>query len=65
MQRKFEFAFEGMRYWDLKRYGNDVQVINSNPIGSISGGLNYKGGYWPIPQSAVDSSPNIKQTSGY
>ena len=20
LQRKFEFAFEGMRYWDLKRY---------------------------------------------
>ena len=65
LQRKFEFAFEGMRYWDLKRYGNDVEVINSNTVQTYSGGLNYKGGYWPIPQSAVDSSPNINQTPGY
>ena len=54
-----------MRYWDLKRYGNDVEVINSNTVQTYSGGLNYKGGYWPIPQSAVDSSPNINQTPGY
>ena len=64
-QRKLEFAFEGMRYWDLKRYGNDVEVINSNTVQEYSGGLNYKGGYWPIPQSAVDASPNIIQTAGY
>ena len=40
-------------------------VINSNTVQEYSGGLNYKGGYWPIPQSAVDASPNINQTAGY
>lgn len=65
LQRKLEFIGEASRYWDLIRYGTDVEVINSNPIAAQQGGNNYKGGYWPIPQAAVDSSPNIDQTPGY
>ena len=43
-----------MRYWDLKRYGNDVEVINSNTVQSYSG-FELQG-YDSYSQSAVDLS---------
>jgi len=60
-QRLLEFAFEGHRFYDLKRYG--LSIIKSNPAVNLP----------PtdfriiarIPTSEVDGNPNLQQNFGY
>jgi hypothetical protein len=64
-ERKWEFAFEGLRYFDIRRWGIAADVINS-----ITSDEKYNFGshkvfvapanyLWPLPQEATDANPNL------
>ncbi|MBP6385181.1 MAG: RagB/SusD family nutrient uptake outer membrane protein [Pseudarcicella sp.] len=70
-ERLLELSFEGIRYYDLKRWGalKALYTTNFNNIYKQSERV-YKdaqNGYWPIPQSELDYNPlmNGKQNEGY
>lgn len=62
-QERIEFAFEGHRFFDLKRLGKDI--VKSAPI--TSGTVQFTDAriLAPIPQGEVDGNPNLKQNFGY
>jgi starch-binding outer membrane protein, SusD/RagB family len=67
-ERRLELAFEGMRWFDLKRTGRAIEVINSitNFGGnSMSYNLTQNRLLWPIPQSELDKSAELTQNPGY
>lgn len=64
-ERKWEFAYEGLRYFDIRRWGIAEEVING-----ISSDEKYDFGsfkiftapahyLWPLPQRAIDVNPNL------
>ncbi len=60
LERKFEFALEGLRFWDLVRTGNAEEVLG--PLGFRAN----KNEFFPIPQSEIDiSQGRITQNPGY
>ncbi|HVE60352.1 MAG TPA: RagB/SusD family nutrient uptake outer membrane protein [Chitinophagaceae bacterium] len=60
-QRMLEFAFEGHRFYDLKRYG--FSIIKSNPAVNLPP-TDFR--LLPrIPTSEVDGNPNLQQNFGY
>lgn len=72
-QRRLELAFEGDRFWDLKRRNAPVQRTNAGDRADGSGAapvfqsLN-AGDYkflLPIPQSEINFNGNITQNPGY
>ena len=61
LERFKEFAFEGHRWFDLKRYGKDV--IKTTPVVNLTFD-DFK--ILPqIPQREVDGNPNLNQNRGY
>lgn len=64
LQRKLEFAFEGHRFWDLKRTGSDI--IKAGVVPSAADLLftdtRLLAG---IPQGEIDGNPNMQQNAGY
>lgn len=69
-ERKLEFAYEGIRYWDLRRQGMDVltAAINKTNLGGIyDSGVNVAAnGFWPIPQQEIAlSGYTLEQNQGY
>ncbi|GLR18076.1 RagB/SusD family nutrient uptake outer membrane protein [Portibacter lacus] len=59
-ERKYEFAIEGLRFWDLVRTDRAEAILG--PLGFIKG----KNELFPIPQSEVDiSQGRITQNPGY
>lgn len=67
-ERRLELAFEGHRWFDLKRNGRAVEVINSlTEFGGVnqSYSINENKLLWPIPQSELDKSSNLVQNPGY
>lgn len=54
-ERRVEFAFEGHRFFDLRRTGRAQEVL----------GLSQAQLLWPIPQSELDRNPNLTQNPGY
>jgi hypothetical protein len=69
-ERRVEFAMEGIRYFDLRRWGIASQVLNGfvqNPL-FPDVKAKYKPNYdfWPIPQYEIDfNAPEMKQNAGY
>ena len=60
-QRRIELAFEGHRFWDLKRLGRDIiKVPHYNDIAFSDIRI-----LAPIPQREVDGNPKMKQNAGY
>ena len=60
-QRMLEFAFEGYRFYDLKRYG--LNIIKSNPVVNLPA-TDFR--LLPrIPQTEVDGNENMVQNFGY
>ena len=67
-ERRLELAFEGHRWFDLKRTGRAIEVINS-----LEDGTGNNLGYqltetklvWPIPQSERDKNTKLTQNPGY
>jgi hypothetical protein len=56
-ERRLEFAFEGHRWFDLKRTGKAMEYI---PFVRSEEKLT-----WPIPQREMDLNPNLVQNPGY
>lgn len=56
-ERRVEFAFEGHRYFDLKRWGDYSKLSEYNYVGEA------KSHVWPIPQSELDNNKAIVQAS--
>jgi hypothetical protein len=61
LERFKEFAFEGHRFFDLKRYGRSIV---KSYVGVNLSFEDFKI-LPPIPQREVDGNPNIKQNRGY
>ena len=60
-QRMLEFAFEGHRFYDLKRYGQ--AIVKTNPVTNLPA-TDFK--LLPrIPTTEVDGNPNMVQNFGY
>ncbi len=66
-ERRIEFVMEGTRYYDLIRWRIAEDVIVNGVEGLQNRVFNPSKNYlWPIPQSAVDSNPDlIEQNPGY
>lgn len=64
-ERSWEFAFEGLRYFDIRRWGIAAEVINGitsdekYDFGSHKVFVTGKNELWPIPQDAIDANPNL------
>jgi hypothetical protein len=64
-ERRVELALEGLRFMDLKRWGEVEDGFNraaADPVGSYN--PQYLGGrseVFPIPQSEIDVNPNLVQ----
>lgn len=67
-ERRLELAFEGHRWFDLKRTGRAIEVM-SNVKGPDGEPLNYPAVaerlLWPIPQSELDNNTKLVQNPGY
>lgn len=67
-ERRLELAFEGHRWYDLKRTGRAIEVIN-NVTGAEGENLGYnltpEKLFWPIPQAELDKNQNLVQNPGY
>jgi len=60
-QRRIEFAFEGHRFFDLKRLGRDlVKGPHYNNVAFTDTRI-----LPAVPQSEIDGNPNLKQNVGY
>lgn len=67
-ERRLELAFEGHRWFDLKRTNRAIEVMNSlrGPGGILLGyALNNNRLLWPIPQSELDKNTKLTQNPGY
>ena len=63
-ERRYEFAFENQRWFDLLRTGKAIEIMNA----SANGGFTVKPYQlvYPIPQSQIDTAPDkMKQNDGY
>ncbi|MGN6438779.1 MAG: RagB/SusD family nutrient uptake outer membrane protein [Agriterribacter sp.] len=69
-ERRVEFALEGIRYFDLRRWGIATEKLNGfvpNPLfPNIKTKYEDKYQFWPIPQTEIDrNQPELKQNDGY
>jgi hypothetical protein len=68
-ERRLELAFEGHRWYDLKRTGRSIEVINNAkvPDGITPEGYNLTQNrlLWPIPQAELDKNSKLTQNPGY
>jgi starch-binding outer membrane protein, SusD/RagB family len=67
-ERRLELAFEGHRWWDLKRTGRAIEVMNSvTGEGGVPLGYNLTQNrlVWAIPQSELDKNSKLTQNPGY
>lgn len=64
-ERRKEFLFEGLYYWDLQRLGMDIVKIDSeqNINQTIPYGDHRR--IHPIPRAELDANSNIVQNPGY
>ena len=58
-ERRIEMAFEGLRYYDLKRWKIAGEVLNSVTDGVIPYNFEEKFYEWPLPQSEIDKSNGV------
>lgn len=66
-ERFKELAFEGHRFWDLKRRGLPVERLDEDAPSALGKTLpanNFRF-VLPIPQSETNANPNIQQNEGY
>lgn len=67
-ERRVEFAFEGMRYRDIRRWKYAEVYIPTlvEPGSLLRRQFNPAKHYlWPFPQSEIDVNPNLAQNPGY
>ncbi|MFT3949841.1 MAG: RagB/SusD family nutrient uptake outer membrane protein [Agriterribacter sp.] len=65
-ERKIELAFEGSRYFDLKRWDIIAQVLPTvqNILGDYKKFLPHQY-LWPIPEAALNNNNLLEQNKGY
>ncbi len=63
-ERTWELAYEGKRWFDLKRRGEDyfISELSKDPEATD---LEPTDMLWPIPQAEIDLNPNLTQNPGY
>ena len=59
-ERRLELAFEGYRWYDLKRTDTAIPVMNALGYNLTENKL-----IWPVPQTERDKNVNLTQNSGY
>lgn len=79
-ERRDEFAMEGLRIFDIRRWKTADQVLNGYPHGAQYGPKSIDNGYirlekrtfnpgkdylWPIPQKEMDLNHNLVQNPGW
>jgi len=65
-ERRVELAFEGLRYYDLKRWKIAAEVLNNVKDGLIPYHFEDKFYQWPLPQEEIDKSRGkLVQNSDY
>jgi hypothetical protein len=67
-ERRLELAFEGHRWFDLKRTNRLIPVMTALKDGSgksLGYSLNENRLVWPIPQSERDKNTKLTQNAGY
>jgi len=65
-ERRDELAFEGLRYYDLKRWHIAQQVLNGKKDAAGATISFKKNNYlWPIPIHEMNTNPKLKQNPGY
>lgn len=72
-ERRLELAYEGERFFDLKRHGKAVSVLGEKSWSAVVNGTrqNVSGHFsdyqllFPIPQDERDRNPNLGQNPGY
>lgn len=79
-ERRSEFALEGTRVFDIRRWKLSETVLNGYPQGAQFGDPTIDNGFlrltqrsfnpqrdylWPIPQSQMDLDPNLTQNPSY
>jgi hypothetical protein len=68
-ERRLELAFEGHRWYDLKRTGRAIEVMNNETIDQNGNNYGYQLTperlYWPIPQAELDKNSKLVQNEGY
>jgi|GEM_PF-378229 len=70
-QRRLELAFEGERWFDLVRYAHDAKAGIGHTISALDiiqqgrGTRDENYLLYPIPQSEINSNPNLKQNPGF
>lgn len=67
-ERRLELAFEGHRWYDLKRTGRAIPVISA-AVDQNGANLGYNLTenrlVWPIPQAELDKNLKLRQNPGY
>ncbi len=58
-ERRMELAFEGSRYFDLKRWKIAKQVLNNVKDGMMTYKFEDKHYLWPLPQTEIDKAGGI------
>jgi len=72
-ERFLELAFEGQRWYDLKREGKSIEVLTKQTYTKLglevpmpyANNISQNDLIWPIPQSELDNNTNLKQNLGY
>lgn len=76
-ERRVELAFEGVRYYDIRRWGIFEQVMNGQVLGAINPNTNEpvnvevrsakanRDMIWPIPQGELLANPKMTQNPNY
>ena len=68
-ERRVELAFEGLRFFDLKRWGDMTNAYQRAVADKISGYVpNYKGKkseVFPIPQNEIDANKSLVQNPAW
>ncbi|MNL68436.1 SusD family protein [compost metagenome] len=76
-ERRVELAFEGLRYYDIRRWGIFEEVMNGQVTGAINPVTNQavnvevrsakanRDYLWPIPQKELLANPQMDQNPNY
>lgn len=69
-ERKLELAFEGQRWFDLKRTGKAISILSQQKDGNgvvlpYAANINQNRLLWPVPQEQMDKNQNLTQNVGY
>jgi starch-binding outer membrane protein, SusD/RagB family len=69
LERRRELAYEGHRFFDLKRWGKSITRAGRDALLAAASARNLPANdnkfTWPIPQAEIDANKNISQNPGY